>query len=492
MSKFAMFARLTKVDEAKRQITGVIADETVDGDNEVFDYASSKPNIEKWSNAVAKASGGASVGNVRAMHSKVAAGKLDEIVFDDTAKSVSVTATIVDDAEWNKVQKAVYTGFSIGGSYGKKWDDNGVKRYTAIPSEVSLADVPCNPNSTFTVLKVDGTSELRKFAGAATTDASGSDGSNTPPSNSDTGDAAPAVVSQADYDEVMKAIDALEGADSLKKMLRDYVGNSLKVEQSTADLCELEKVCASIVERAAKDEKLAGIITDMFRYDGRPELAKDMCSASNLCSLFERLGWARDGARYEAQFEGDNSKVPGMLDNVLRALGDAAIAMVKEEVAETIAKTDTPTTDVLDKSTSSYGVALRKAMGLAEDVDDDAVVAGIQKMVAEKDTFADSLRKHHKQIEELNSAATALNKKLQAQNEELETLRKAAKQPEDDPKAPRLRVVNKGEDLAANNEGESVEKVKTADGKTDDAATLIKMAHARGGKPLIPTASAPR
>lgn len=154
-----MFARLTKVDEAKRQVTGVIASEHPDNANEVFDYETSKPHFEKWSQDMAKASGGKHVGNVRAMHSNIAAGGLSEIIFDDMAKTITVTADIVDDGEWNKVQKGIYTGFSIGGKYLKKWTDalnKALKRYTGVPSEVSLVDAPCNGFCSFTLVKADG------------------------------------------------------------------------------------------------------------------------------------------------------------------------------------------------------------------------------------------------------------------------------------------------------------------------------------------------
>lgn len=38
-----------------------------------------------------------------------------------------------------------------------------MKRYTAQPFEVSLVDLPCNPDAQFTVIKADGSEELRKF-----------------------------------------------------------------------------------------------------------------------------------------------------------------------------------------------------------------------------------------------------------------------------------------------------------------------------------------
>lgn len=166
MSQLQLFARLAKVDEAKRQVTGIIASETPDAANEIFDYETSKGNFEAWSANVAKMSGGKSVGNLRAMHGNVAAGTLEEITFDDVAKTITVVANVVDDNEWTKCLKGVYTGFSIGGKYVKKWADTIVKsakRYTAAPSEVSLVDIGCNFDAGFSLVKADGMEERVEF-----------------------------------------------------------------------------------------------------------------------------------------------------------------------------------------------------------------------------------------------------------------------------------------------------------------------------------------
>lgn len=159
LEKARLFVPITKVDVAQRLVFGRITEEAVDKANEIFDYESSKPFFEKWSDNIAKASGGKSLGNVRAMHGAVAAGKLVSIDFDDTAKAIDCCAKIVDDAEWKKVEEGVYTGFSMGGAYVKRWDEpgaTGVKRYTANPSEVSIVDNPCVHKATFTMTKADG------------------------------------------------------------------------------------------------------------------------------------------------------------------------------------------------------------------------------------------------------------------------------------------------------------------------------------------------
>ncbi|WP_157646107.1 hypothetical protein [Burkholderia ubonensis] len=51
-----------------------------------------------------------------------------------------ITGTKLMGTEWNKVLEGVYTGFSIGGKYGKTWDDQGHRRYEAIPAGGSLVD----------------------------------------------------------------------------------------------------------------------------------------------------------------------------------------------------------------------------------------------------------------------------------------------------------------------------------------------------------------
>jgi hypothetical protein len=165
MSALDLFLPLAKVDVDRRLVTGVATAETPDRSGEIFDYASSKPYFEKWSAEAAAASGGKSLGAVRVMHTPIAAGKLTDIAFDDKAKRITVCAKVVDDDEWRKVQEGVYTGFSQGGRYVKRWadPDSGLTRYTAEPHEISLVDLPCVPDATFDVVK-GGMIEKRAFA----------------------------------------------------------------------------------------------------------------------------------------------------------------------------------------------------------------------------------------------------------------------------------------------------------------------------------------
>lgn len=166
MPKLAMFFPLTKVDEAKRLVYGIATAEQVDKSGEKCDYATTVPYYKAWSAGIQKASGGKSLGNVRAMHGNVVAGVLKELNFNDDDRQIEICAKIVDDAEWKKVLEGAYTGFSQGGSYAKTWkdpQDPTVTIYTADPAEVSIVDNCCLAAAAFTLIRSDGATEMRKF-----------------------------------------------------------------------------------------------------------------------------------------------------------------------------------------------------------------------------------------------------------------------------------------------------------------------------------------
>ena len=164
-SELRVFVPLTKIDIEKRLVFGLATAQEPDLSGEVCDYATTKPYYEAWSADVHKKSGGKSVGNLRAMHGNKAAGKVVDIAFDDDARKIEICAKVVDDNEWQKVQEGVYTGFSQGGKYVKRWDDeaSGLTYYTADPTEISLVDLPCLPTATFSVVKAANAIEKRAF-----------------------------------------------------------------------------------------------------------------------------------------------------------------------------------------------------------------------------------------------------------------------------------------------------------------------------------------
>lgn len=160
-----IFIPLQKVDSRKHQVWGYAAVEEPDHADEIMDYESSKPYWMEWSTRAQKRSGGRSLGNLRSMHKRVAAGRLIEFRPDDKNRGIYIGAEVVDDEEWRKVEAGVYTGFSVGGSYVRRWNDYRLNkmRYTARPVEVSLVDAPCIESATFDVVKADGMTETRSF-----------------------------------------------------------------------------------------------------------------------------------------------------------------------------------------------------------------------------------------------------------------------------------------------------------------------------------------
>jgi intein/homing endonuclease len=166
MEGFKLFARIAKVDAAHRLVHGTAASEAEDKTGERFDYESSAPEFKKWSAEIEKGSGGKSRGNVRVMHQPIVAGVLTDLSCNDATKTIDITAKILDDDVWKMVEAGAYTGFSIGGRYAKRWadpNDPRVHRYTAIPTEISIVDNPCNPDAFFQMIKAEGDEERRRF-----------------------------------------------------------------------------------------------------------------------------------------------------------------------------------------------------------------------------------------------------------------------------------------------------------------------------------------
>jgi hypothetical protein len=248
MPTLDLFLALAKVDVDRRLIQGIATAEAPDRAGEICDYVSTKPYFEAWSAEALKASGGKSLGAVRAMHGRVAAGKLTDIAFDDEEKRILVSAQIVDDDEWRKVQEGVYTGFSQGGRYIKRWPDpdTGLTRYTAEPSEISLVDLPCLPGATFEVIK-DGAVEKRAFAARAEAPEAEPlrESSQSEPADGAAATAAPASAERPPAAEVPSPSAALAKAASALALAAD------KLERAVAENAALRKSVGALAPEVA-------------------------------------------------------------------------------------------------------------------------------------------------------------------------------------------------------------------------------------------------
>ncbi len=164
------FFQLRKVDEEKRIVYGRFSQSIVDRSGEMMDWETGRDAILSWSQSQSDASNGKSLGNVRGQHQKnAAAGRIVSIDVIEDQKAIDGAVEVVDDQDWAKVQKGVYTGFSIGGGYARRWTDTStgaaIKMYTPRVEEISLVDRPCVQTAGFyEVVKCDGTTEQRGFS----------------------------------------------------------------------------------------------------------------------------------------------------------------------------------------------------------------------------------------------------------------------------------------------------------------------------------------
>jgi hypothetical protein len=303
MKSLNLFAQIAKIDESKHEVWGVATAEVVDKEGEIFDYQSSKPYFKTWSDEIAKATDGKSLGNVREMHEPSAVGKLVAISFDDDLKQIRVGARIVDSVAWQKCMLGVYTGFSIGGAYVQSWKDGEYVRFTANPVEISVVDNPCVPGAHFTAVKADGTCEVRKFT--ARTDQAFKIGARHSKATRAHLDALKACMDKMaqSHQEAETHMDALlddgsadntaRSASAEMKKIPDGPRSGVKTgDQHTMleanDKAQLEKARAGSASALAKlaemEQEVAGLRSEME--SNNQEIQR---SLSNLLSLVEKL-----------------------------------------------------------------------------------------------------------------------------------------------------------------------------------------------------------
>lgn len=369
---------ITKIDRERHEVWGVAAVEEPDRAGEILDYVTSKPHFENWSKSFIAATNGESMGNVRAMHTKIAAGKLIHFAPNDALKRFDVGAKVVDPVEWAKCEEGVYTGFSIGGDYvGAKWDDpvhKGFKRYTGAPSELSLVDAPCIPGATFEVVKdATGATEMRKFVCVRVEELAKTLASKMVKANLET-------LNTAALDDLLlkasgKKTKSVDGTE-LPASSFAYVGDAEKTDtwalpvhdashaqNAMARFNQTEgippdqkhKVAQHIIAAAKKhgvevNTFAQKAVIDCFPKslakrgviigEDRQPLAKSMWDVGRLADILCSLSWMEASLRDEAIYEDDGSKVPAQLLSALQPLKQIFIDLATEEVNELIRETE--------------------------------------------------------------------------------------------------------------------------------------------------------
>ena len=181
---------LTKIDEQTHTAYGICTCEEPDKEGEIADYLGSKKAYQAWSEEARKSTTASgqdiSLGNIRFMHKLIIAGKATRIHFDDAKKQIWLESTPAppmskeDPDIWPLLSGGYLRGYShggkyvsrvcntcrknINGSYCDHCDKKVMVRYIPEIAEVSWVDNPALKSATFTVVKANGSMELKKFA----------------------------------------------------------------------------------------------------------------------------------------------------------------------------------------------------------------------------------------------------------------------------------------------------------------------------------------
>lgn len=150
-SFFLPIVKVAPTADGHRLVTGTVSTERVDLDGQIADYGWAKKEAQAWFD----------IANVREQHTRNAVGKGLDLQLDDSNKTISLTAKVVDPVAITKLDEGIYTGFSFG---AKNVPGNPIKvvKDAAAPGgrivggkwvEISLADRPANPDAVLTIAK---------------------------------------------------------------------------------------------------------------------------------------------------------------------------------------------------------------------------------------------------------------------------------------------------------------------------------------------------
>jgi hypothetical protein len=508
-----VFAHITKVDEERREVWGRATQEVVDKSGEIFDYESSKPYFQSWSDEVKADSGGKSLGNIRSMHGKVAAGKVIAIDFNDAEKAIDIGTKIVDDNEWEKVMEGVHTGFSIGGMYVKKWTDGDYQRFTANPNEISIVDRPCVPTAKFfDIIKSDGSVEKKEFSMSKAG-----------------GEVNVGGAPEAAVDELARMIDAgvITPARLIELAKADKPQEDPKPGTETASPAANAAEAAPAAAPAEKSE--AGEAAPEAQpaaaapaAPAEPEVKKSMWDVSDFASVLQSISWLTQSAEWEAQYEGDSSPIPAQLRAWIADGVKIFTGMAAEEASELVASLKEQAGEVevevmalsaknggLAKAGAKFSTTTKEAIGKIHKMVQDVDKAMGELGYADKDKDEDESQEKSAANAALNKSEThnhaytfgndlgkvenitadqagVIEKAVKVLVDERETLQKRVKELEALPAAGKgpLMAVSKSADTIEKDE-QQVEPVKKSDGSVDDVATEFKKVFASGGTPVI-------
>lgn len=126
-----------------------------------------------------------------------------------------------------------------------------------------------------------------------------------------------------------------------------------------------------------------------------PTNIKGMYGIACLAEVLDGLGYLQSMTTCEAESEGDGSNLPTMLGEAMRALGNAMIAMTREEVAELLADAGAVPPEIADAYTAAAHPTFGKALMFLREKAGRALSATNAEHVAEIGKALDAIAGHH-------------------------------------------------------------------------------------------------
>ena len=405
-NRFRSFGSISKVedqDDGTIMVYGVASTGARDAVNELITPEAMKAALPDYSKFPA----------LREMHQPSAAGRVTEAYVDDDG-ATQIAAHVVDPVAITKVKTGVYAGFSIGGKVtSRDTADRTIIKGLRL-TEISLVDVPCNPEATLNMWKADmpnptseetiakakelahaaGRKNYKNFLFAARQELIakaeaeaaaelGDEGEEGETGTAEGGAEAPAAAPETGANAGVEGA-AESGTEAAQASAEDDADKSAPADPVSALGAALSDALAK-AEKAAETRTVAivGPFDDLakaaaaLRIIGAradDDLAKGMYSVSRLADVIDSACSVQNSMTWESEREGDNSPVPAKLAQAIADLGVVLIAAAQEEVAEIVASYSQLGMDIdFDPAgTGDDGAVIQLAAGIVDLVKADA------------------------------------------------------------------------------------------------------------------------
>jgi hypothetical protein len=417
-----LYAEISKVDDEQRMVYGVASTEALDVQGEVVTKEAMADAMDDYMKFA----------NIREMHQPSAVGVAKSFEIDGDGRT-HISVHVVDDSAWAKVKAGVYKGFSIGGKAISKVE--GVIKSLRL-SEISLVDRPANPEALITVWKADGVDPEANVAALA--------------EMLDKGDISPARL----------------------------------IELAKADLAKAAEV---VTDEAAKAETPVEILKG---YIGEEvwDTATAMSALEQITSLIRNENWeAQEGE------EEDSAAAKEQMDALI-----AAVAAIKRFIVSEIKEDNYPEAEAAEVGEivemSDIAGDIAKAgktisasnMKKMQEIHDNLASLGVTCATAEKHDHDGDISKMATERDDAISKVASLEADLQKMNDELAIAKSEIEKFKAMPMPGKalLKSISKADDageLLTDKKAEKIDPVMDSKGDINDAASLIKMIHSKGG-----------